>query len=238
MRESTKENPLTQAEVANFFKTHKQDIFEVMKTSIDVELTKAKGGEVVETNVLARDGRKVEEAKNVAKEGQAIDTRHCINGDKDQYAKKPEKVAGLYVIEGGRSYDDVAPGETVKAQTVGGERRIAIVAEQDMYIAAPWAPDDPTQTQFVAKGGLITVSGTEYIGNNNPCDMVFVVDGKQSDVVMTKPVYEQRKDLEAKGAKLTPAVEKFFKVAAAEDRKNPYLQGMSKTNNHGKGIGE
>ena len=224
MRESTKENPLTQAEVANFFKTHKQDIFEVMKTSIDVELTKAKGGEVVETNVLARDGRKVEEAKKVAKEGEAIDTRHCINGDKDQYAKKPEKVAGLYVIEGGRSYDDVAPGETVKAQTVGGERRIAIVAEQDMYIHASWG-----SVQFVAKGGLVTISGEEAIGNNNPCDMVLVVDGKQSNVVMTKPVFEQRKDLEAQGAKLTPAVEKFFEVAAAEDRKNPYLKDMSKT---------
>ena len=66
--------------------------------------------------------------------------------------------------------------------------------------------------------------------------MVLVVDGKQSNVVMTKPIFEQRKDLEAQGAKLTPAVEKFFKVAAAEDRKNPYLKDASKTYGKGNGI--
>lgn len=233
IRTSTAEKPLEQTEIMNYVKTHRAEIFDIAKIAIDVELTKAVGGERVETNVLARDGRKVEETTNIAKEGQAIDTRHCINGDKDQYAKKPEKVAGLYEIEGGRSYDDVAPGETVKAKTVGGEQRKAFVAEQDMYINASWG-----EVQFVAKGGLVTISGNEAIGNNNPCDMVLVVDGKQSDVVMTKPIFEQRKDLEAKGAKLTPAVEKFFNVAAAEDRKNPYLQGMNRSNTHGKTIGE
>lgn len=231
IRTSSAEKPLEQTEIMNYVKTHRSEIFEIAKVAIDVELTKAAGGESVETNVLARDGRKVEETKNIAKEGQAIDTRHCINGDKDQYAKKPEKVAGLYEIEGGRSFDDVAPGETVKARTIGGEQRKAFVAEQDMYINASWG-----DVQFVAKGGLVTISGDEAIGNNNPCDMVLVVDGKQSNVVMTEPIFKQRKDLEAQGAQLTPAVENFFKIAAEEDRKNPYLKEASKTYGKGNGI--
>ncbi|MBO6290340.1 MAG: hypothetical protein J6N45_08470 [Alphaproteobacteria bacterium] len=233
IRTSTAEKPLEQAEIMNYVKTHKSEIFEVAKVAIDVELTKAIGGERVETNVLARDGRKVEETVNTAKEGQAIDTRHCINGDKDQYAKKPEKVAGLYEIEGGRSYDDVAPGETVKAKTVGGEQRKAFVAEQDMYINASWG-----EVQFVAKGGLVTISGNEAIGNNNPCDMVLVVDGKQGKVPMTENVFKIRSDLEKQGITPTPAIEKFFKVAAEEDRKNPYMQDMSRANTQGKGLGE
>ena len=226
LRQSTKEQPLSQAEVLNYVKTHRSEAFEIAKVAIDVELTKAKGGELVETNVLARDGRKIEETKNTAKEGQAIDTRKCINGDKDQYAKKPEKVTKLYEIEGGRSYEDLAPGETVKAKTVGGEHRQAIVAAEDLYLDTTWG-----EVQFVAKGGLITISGEEAIGNNNPCDMVLVVDGKESTVVMTEPVYKQRKALEAQGARLTPAVEGFFAVAAEEDRKNPYLQNTQTRSN-------
>ncbi len=219
LRASTNEKPLSQAEVLNYIKTHRAEVFEITKVAIDVELTKAKGGELIETNVLARDGRKIKETKNIVKEGFAIDTRHTISGEKDQYAKNPAKVAGLYEIEGGRSYEDVAPGETVKAKTVGGEHRQAIVADKDMYLDTTWG-----EVQFVAKGGLITISGEEAIGNNNPCDMVLIVDGKQSNVVMTEPVYKQRKDLESQGAKLTPAVEEFFAIAAEEDRKNPYLQ--------------
>lgn len=224
IRTSTAEKPLEQTEIMNYVKTHKAEVFDIAKIAIDVELTKAVGGEKVETNVLARDGRKIEETTNTAKEGQAIDTRLCINGDKDQYAKKPEKVAGLYEIEGGRSYDDVAPGETVKARTIGGEQRKAIVAEQDMYVNASWG-----EVQFVAKGGLITISGNEAIGNNNPCDMVLVVDGKQGKVPMTEPVFKIRADLEKQGIKTTPAVEKFFKTAAEEDKKNPYLHDASKS---------
>lgn len=133
IKESTKESPLSQQEILNYVKTHKSEVFEIAKIGIAVELTKAKGGKLVETNVLARDGRKIEETKNTAKEGQAIDTRHCINGDKDQYAKKPEKVAGLYKIDDGRSFEDMAPGETAKAHTTGGEHRQAIVA--DKYVS-------------------------------------------------------------------------------------------------------
>ena len=221
IRESSKEKPLSQSEVMNYVKLHRDEVFSIAKVSIDVELTKAKGGEQVETNVLARDGRKIEETKNIAKEGQAIDTRHCINGDKDQYAKKPEKVAGLYEIEGGRSFDDVKAGETVKAKTIGGEKRDAIVAAEDTYLDTTWG-----EVQFVAKGGLITLSGNEAIGNNNPCDMVLVIDGKQGKVPLTEPIFKQRADLEKQGLKPTPAVEKFFGIAAAEDRKNPYRQNV------------
>jgi len=222
LRASAKEKPLSQAEVLLYVKTHKAEVFEIAKIGIEVELTKAKGGEQVETNVLARDGRKIEETKNIAKEGQAIDTRHCINGDKDQYAKKPEKVAGLYKIDDGRSFEEMQPGETAKAHTIGGEHRQAIAADRDMYLDTAWG-----ETQFVAKGGLITISGNEAIGNNNPCDMVLVVDGKESKVPMTEPVFKQRADLEKQGAELSPAVEGFFKIAAAEDRKNPYIQQNS-----------
>lgn len=229
LRASTKDNPLSQQYVMSYVKTHRAEVFDVEKVAIDVELTKARGGELVETNVLARDGRKIEETKNTASEGFAIDTRHTISGEKDQYAKKPAKVAGLYKIEGGRSYEEVAPGETVKAKTVGGEQRKAIVATEDTYLDTTWG-----ERQFVAKGGLITISGNEAIGNNNPCDMVLVVDGKKSNVVMTEPVYKQRKDLEAQGAKLTPAVEGFFKVAAEEDRKNKYLNDRTHNNAKGK----
>lgn len=221
LRQSTKEHPLSQSEVLNYVKTHKDVVFDIVKISIDVELTKAQGGELVETNVLARDGRKIEETKNTAKAGQAIDTRYCINGNKDQYAKKPEKVVGLYKIEGGRSYDDVVPGETVKAKTIGGEQRQAIVAKEDMYLDTTWG-----EVQFVAKGGLVTLSGGEAIGNNNPCDMVMAVDGKQGTVPLTEPVYKIRSDLEKQGIQPTPAVEGFLKTAAEEDRKNPYRSNI------------
>ena len=56
-----------------------------------MSLTKARGGEAVHTITLARDGRTIEETTNSAQEGFAIDTRTCINGSKDQYAKKPAK---------------------------------------------------------------------------------------------------------------------------------------------------
>ena len=221
MRMSTPDKPLEQSEIMNFVKTHKSEVFDVEKVAIDVELTKAKGGEEVQTTVLARDGRPIDETKNTAKEGFGIDTRHVISGAKDQYAKKPEKVDGLYEIEDGRTFADVAPGETVKAKTVGGEQRKAFVAEQDMYLNASWG-----EVQFVAKGGIVTISGGEAIGNNNPCDLVIVSDGKKGNVVLTEPVFKIRKDMEQQGMTAAPAVEKFFKVAAEEDRKNPHMQRM------------
>lgn len=227
LRISTKEKPLSQSEVLNYIKTHKSQVFDIAKVSIEVELTKAKGGELVETNVLARDGHKIEETKNVAQEGFAIDTRKCINGELDQYAKKPEKVAGLYEIEGGKSFEEMAPGETVKAKTIGGEQRQAIVAEEDLFLDTTWG-----EVQYVAKGGLVTFSNGEAIGNNNPCDMVLVNNGKQGTVPLTEPVFKIRSDLEKQGVEITPAMENFMKIAASEDRKNPYRQ-ISRTQSKG-----
>ena len=228
LRTSTKENPLSQTEILNYVKTHRAEVFEVAKVAIDVNLTKAAEAGTIKTTTLARDGHKIDETENNIQEGFAVDTRHCINGDLDQYAKKPAKVAGSYEIEGGRTWDEVNLGETVKAKTIGGEHRQAIVAKETLFLATDWG-----EIQEVGKGGLVTISGNEAIGNNNPCDMVLVVDGKESAVVMTEPVYKQRKNLEAQGAKLTPAVEGFFKVAADEDRKNPYLQkAQTRSNTH------
>lgn len=70
--------------------------------------------------------------------------------------------------------------------------------------------------------------------------MVLVSDGKQSNVPMTEPVFKQRADLEKQGAKLSPAVEGFFKVAAEEDRKNPYMKqaNMQTRRNVKTGLGE
>ncbi len=222
LTKSTKEKPLTQAYMKSYFKLFQNQVFDIAKIGIDVELTKAVGGESVVTNVLARDGRKIEETKNTAKAGQAIDTRTCINGDLDQYAKKPEKVTGLYQIEDGRSFADIAPGETVRATTIGGEKRRAIVAPEDIFLATTWG-----EVQHIAKGGLITMSGDEAIGNNNPCDMVMVNGDKQGTVPLTESVFKIRADLEKQGVQITPAMEGFMQVAAVEDRKNPYRQSAN-----------
>lgn len=218
IRVSGVENPLTQSEIADYIKMHQFELFDVAKTGIEVELTKAVGGERVETNVLARDGRKITETTNIAPKGFGIDTRHTISGEKDQYAKSPDKITGFYEIEGGRSFGDLVFGETVKAKTIGGERRKAFVAEQDMYISASWG-----EVQFVGKGGIVTISGNEAIGNNNPCDMVLAIDDTKGNVPLSEPVFKIRTDLEKQGVKPTPAIEKFFKVAAEEDGKNPYV---------------
>ncbi len=221
LRPSSKENPLSQEEVLNFFNAHSDAVFDIAKIAIDVTLTKAKGGETIKTTVLARDGRTIEETTNTAKEGHAIDSRRCINGAKDQYTKKPEKVSNLYELEGGKSFADLAPGETVKAKTVGGEKRQALVAQEDLYLNTTWG-----EVQFVAKGGLITLSGQEAIGNNNPCDMVFASKDKQGTVALTEPVHKLRADLEKQGLLPTEAMEGFLKTAAAEDKKNPYRQPL------------
>ena len=225
LRNSTKENPISQAEALEFIIKNPEAVFEVEKIGIPVELTKAVGGEKVHTITLARDGRTIEETTNTANEGFAIDSRRCVNGSKDQYAKKPAKAGpGNYTVDDGRTFDDLAPGETAKAHTVGGEVRKAIVAKEDMYLDTSWS-----EVQFVAKGGLVTFMGEEAIGNNNPCDLVLRDGDKKASMVLTSPSYNIRKNYEACfGKKPEGAVEEFLQVTAGEDRKNPYLQrGLS-----------
>ncbi len=173
----------------------------------------------MQTKTLARDGRVIEETSNVAKEGFAIDSRKCLDGSPDQYAKKPEKAgSNNYTLDDGRTFAEMMPGETAKAHTVGGERRKAMVAENDMYLQASWG-----EVQFVAKGGLVTFMGDEAIGNNNPCDMVIANGDRKGNRVLTASGYEIRKDLENSGVELSDGAKKFLQVAAEEDRKNPYL---------------
>ncbi len=216
LRQSVPDNLLSQKEILDYMNTHEEEIFNVIKVGIQVHLTKAVGGEVIKTNVLARDGRVIEETQNTAKPGYGIDSRKCINGKPNQYAKTPEKVVGLYQIEGGRSFADIAPGETVNAITTDNEQRQALVAQEDLYIAATWG-----EIQYVAKGGLITIFDNEAIGNNNPCDMVMTNKGKQGTVPLTENMFKVRADLNKQGVEITSAMEKFMEVAAGEDRKNP-----------------
>lgn len=225
LRTSTKENPISQAEALEFINKNPEAVFEVEKIGIPVELTKARGGEEVHTVTLARDGRTIDETTNTAGEGFAIDSRRCINGSKDQYAKKPAKAGPAnYTVDDGRTFADLAPGETAKAHTVGGEVRKAIVAKEDMYLDTSWG-----EVQFVAKGGLVTFMGEEAIGNNNPCDLVLREDGKKASTVLTAPGYNIRKNYEAVfGKKAEGAVDEFLRIAVGEDRKNPYIQrGMA-----------
>jgi len=225
LRKSTKENPISQAEALEYINQNPEAVFEIEKIGIPVEITKAKGGENVHTVVLARNGKTIEETTNTAAEGFAIDTRRCLNGSKDQYAKKPAKAGpDNYTLDDGRTFADLAAGETAKAHTVGGEIRKAIVASEDMYLDTTWG-----ETQFIAKGGLVTFMGEEAIGNNNPCDMVLHEGGQKGSVVLTAPGYNIRKNYEAVfGKKPNSAVESFLQTAVEEDRKNPYLQrGMA-----------
>ena len=219
LRASSAENPLSQEEILKYAKENGGMLFDVEKVGIPVDLTKAVGGEKVQTKTLARDGRVIEETSNVAKEGFAIDSRKCLDGSPDQYAKKPEKAgSNNYTLDDGRTFAEMMPGETAKAHTVGGERRKAMVAENDMYLQASWG-----EVQFVAKGGLVTFMGDEAIGNNNPCDMVIANGDRKGNRVLTASGYEIRKDLENSGVELSDGAKKFLQVAAEEDRKNPCL---------------
>lgn len=225
LRASSAENPLSQEEILKYAKENSEMLFDIEKVGIAVDLTKAIGGEKVQTKTLARDGRVIEETSNVAKEGFAIDSRKCLDGSPDQYAKKPEKAgSNNYMLDDGRTFAEMEPGETAKAHTVGGEQRKAMVAEKDMYLQASWG-----EVQFVAKGGLVTFMGDEAIGNNNPCDMVITNGERKGNKVLTSSSYEIRRDLESSGVQLSDGAKKFLEVAAEEDRKNPYLpRGNSK----------
>lgn len=105
LRASSAENPLSQEEILKYAKENGGMLFDVEKVGIPVDLTKAVGGEKVQTKTLARDGRVIEETSNVAKEGFAIDSRKCLDGSPDQYAKKPEKAgSNNYILDDGRTF--------------------------------------------------------------------------------------------------------------------------------------
>lgn len=214
---STQDKPLSQEEALAYMKMNPAAIFEVEKIEIPVKVTKAKGGETVHTITLARDGRTINETTNTAQEGFGIDTRTCIDGSLDQYAKKPAKM-GAYTLDDGRSFDELPAGETAAAHTAGREVRKAFVAPRDIYLDTTWG-----EVQFIGKGGLITFMGEEAIGNNNPCDMVIHTANGNGNVVLTNPASEVRNDLQAHGLTIDSGTEKFLSVAHAEDVKNPYI---------------
>ena len=219
IKDSTKDTPISQGDLVAFREAHPDKVFQVEKIGIPVSLTKARGGEAVHTITLARDGRTIEETTNSAQEGFAIDTRTCINGSKDQYAKKPAKAGpNNYTLDDGRTFEDMQPGETAAAHTVGGEVRNAFVAEKDMWIATSWG-----EPQFIAKGGLVTFMGEEAIGNNNPCDLVIREGDKSGKTPLTTYAYNIAKEYETTfGKKPEGGVKLFLEVALAEDKKNPY----------------
>ena len=218
LRESTEKKPITQEEALAFAEKNPDDVFEVEKIEIAVKLTKAKKNEEVHTITLARNGRTINETTNKADEGFGIDTRKCINGSLDQYAKKPAKVDGGYTIDDGRTFDDIKVGETVSAHTKGNEVRKAFVAPTDMWLATTWG-----EIQFVAKGGIVTISGGEAIGNNNPCDMVVHTASGRGDTVLTSYWREIETDIAEKGLDVSKGLAKFLRVIKEEDEINPFM---------------
>lgn len=214
LRKSSSDNPLTQEEVKAFAEKHPQEIFLVQKVDIPVKLTKTAQKTAVETVVVARDGRKIHETSNLADVGYGIDTRYCVDGSVDQYAKKPHKVKTSYKIDDGRTFDEVALSETTSAHTDGNDIRKAFVAENDIYLATTWG-----SVQFVARGGIVTFLGNEAIGNNNPCDMVLHTDLGNGKVVLTKYASAIRRDMFKQKLPISAGAEKFLKIAQTEDMK-------------------
>lgn len=214
LRKSSADNPLTQEEVKAFAEKYPQEMFWVQKIDIPVKLTKTAQKTVVDTVVVARDGRKIHETSHVADIGYGIDTRYCVDGSIDQYAKKPQKVKKSYTIDDGRSFAEMNPAETVDAHTDGDDIRQAFVAEKDMYLATNWG-----SVQFVARGGIVTFLGTEAIGNNNPCDMVLHTDLGNGNVVLTKYASAIKRDMLKKNLPISNGADKFLKIAQTEDMK-------------------
>lgn len=228
IKDSTETAPISQEDLLAFRDAHPEKVFQVEKIAIPVSLKKVDGEEKAVTTVLARDGRVIEETTNTAQNGFAIDTRTCINGSQDQYAKKPAKAGpNYYTLDDGRTFDDLQPGESAPAHTVGGEVRSAFVAEKDMWIATAWG-----QPQFVGKGGLVTFMGNEAIGNNNPCDLVIREGDKSGKTPLSTYAYSISKEYETTfGKKPEGGVKLFLGVALAEDKKNPYqMKTVSKGN--------
>ncbi|MBP5343951.1 MAG: hypothetical protein J6Y85_02630 [Alphaproteobacteria bacterium] len=228
MRDSTEDTPISQEDLLAFKEAHPEKVFQVKKIPIPVSLKKVSGQEKAVTTVLARDGRLIEETIQTAQDGFAIDTRTCINGAKDQYAKKPAKAGpNDYTVDDGRTFEDMKPGETAAAHTVGGKVRNAFVAEKDMWIATSWGVP-----QRIGRGGLITFMGNEAIGNNNPCDLVIQEGDKSGKTPLTTYAYNIAKEYEATfGKKPEGGVKLFLDVALEEDKKNPYqMQIISRGN--------
>lgn len=214
LRKSSQDNPLTQEEVKVYAEKHPQEVFFVQKIDIPVKLTKTAQKTVVDTVVVARDGRKIHETSHIADVGYGIDTRYCVDGSIDQYAKKPQKVKKSYTIDDGRSFAEMKPAETALAHTDGDDIRQAFVAEKDMYLATNWGA-----VQFVARGGIVTFLGTEAIGNNNPCDMVLHTPVGNGGVVLTKYASAIKRDMLKRQLPISKGVEKFLKIAQTEDMK-------------------
>lgn len=214
LRNSSADNPLTQEEVLAFVENAPNEVFWVQKVDIPVKLTKTAQKTAVETVVVARDGRKIHETSNLADIGYGIDTRYCVDGSVDQYAKKPHKVKTSYKIDDGRTFDEVAFSETTAAHTDGDDIRKAFVATKDLYLKTNWG-----SVQFVARGGIVTFLGNEAIGNNNPCDMVLHTDLGNGNVVLTKYASAIRRDMFKRELPISAGAEKFLKIAQTEDMK-------------------
>jgi hypothetical protein len=218
LRKSTPQQPLLQEEVLRFVKENPDEVFEVAKIKIPVKQTKARHQQWVNTVTIARDGRRIKETSQTVPEGYGVDTRVCVDGSLDQYAKKPARVKSDYTFDDGRSFDELDIGETAQAHTKRQEVRQAFVAPFDMWLKATWG-----QVQFVARGGIVTISNGEAIGNNNPCDMVVWTSHGAGREVLTKAARVIRYDLEQQGIPICRGAEKFLKTAAKEDMKSPYI---------------
>jgi len=214
LRKSSQDNPLTQEDVKVYAEKHPQEVFFVQKIDIPVKLTKTAQKTVVDTVMVARDGRKIHETSHITDVGYGIDTRYCIDGSLDQYAKKPTKVQNSYTIDDGRTFAEMKPAETTTAHTDGDDIRQAFVAEKDMYLATNWGA-----VQFVARGGIVTFWGTEAIGNNNPCDMVLHTPLGNGGVVLTKYASAIKRDMLKRQLPISKGAEKFLKIAETEDMK-------------------
>ena len=218
IRKSSAKHPLTQEEILAFVKQYPEELFEVMKIKIPVQQTKSFDKQKVQTVTLARDGRRIKETTNIVPEGYGIDTRICVDGSVDQYAKNPQRVETDYSFDDGRDFEEVNVGETTAAHTKRCEIRKAFVATCDMWLMAKWG-----KVQFVAKGGIVTISEKEAIGNNNPCDMVIYHQGFIGHTVLTRATREIRYELKQADIKPNSALKKFLHIAGREDMKSPYI---------------
>ena len=214
LRQSSAENPLLQEEILDYVRQNTDDMFWVQKINIPVKLTKVDSRTEVNTVVVARDGRKIHETSNIAQTGEGVDTRLCVDGSKDQYVKKPHKVKSGYRIDDGRTFDNMHLAETTDAHTVSDDIRQAFVAEKDLYLMSAWG-----KVQFVARGGIVTISGQEAIGNNNPCDMVVYTQQGLGKKVLTESAAVIKRDVLRLKLPVTSGLKKFLKVAAEEDNK-------------------
>jgi len=225
LRKSSAENPLSQQEVLDYVAQNESSVFYVQKIKIPVNLTRVAQKENVNTDVVARDGRKIHETSNTAQTGDGIDTRLCADGSVDQYVKKPHKVAKDYTIDDGRKFDEISMAETTAAHTDCEDIRKAFVAENDLYMASTWGA-----VQFVARGSIVTICEGKAIGNNNPCDMVLHTEQGNGREVLNKRASDIRFDAIALKLPLSKGAEKFLQIAAEEDAKCLALMSVNEEN--------